>query len=153
MLTARDIMTREVITILPEASVEDLAKLLKTHRISGVPVVDPKGVLVGVATQSDLVQRSQDLDLPPALNILDLHLFLETPAHFQKRLEKLLGGRVLDVMTTDPITLAPDTPVNDIATLMTDQGVHTLPVVERGKVVGVVGKLDLIRGMAGPAAG
>jgi CBS-domain-containing membrane protein len=153
MLTARDIMTREVITILPEASVEDLAKLLKTHRISGVPVVNPTGVLVGVATQSDLVQRSQDLDLPPALNILDLHLFLETPAHFQKRLEKLLGGRVLDVMTTDPITVAPDTPVNDIAGLMTDQGVHTLPVVERGKVVGVVGKLDLIRGMAGPAAG
>ncbi len=92
MLTARDIMTREVISIPPEASVEDLAKLLKAHRISGVPVVDPKGVLVGVATQSDLVQRSQDLDMPPALNILDLHLFLETPAHFQKRLEKLLGG-------------------------------------------------------------
>ncbi len=56
-------------------------------------------------------------------------------------------------MTTDPITVAPDTPVNDIAGLMTDKGVHTLPVVERGKVVGVVGKLDLIRGMAGPAAG
>ena len=153
MLTARDIMTREVITILPGASVEDLAKLLKVHRISGVPVVDPQGVLVGVATQSDLVQRSQDMDMPPALNILDLHLFLETPAHFQKRLEKLLGGRVLDVMTTDPFTIAPDTPVNDIAGLMTDKGVHTLPVVEGGKVVGVVGKLDLIRGMAGPASG
>jgi CBS domain-containing protein len=146
-------MTREIITILPEASVEDLARLLKAHRISGVPVVDAQGMLVGVATQSDLVQRSQDLDLPPALNILDLHLFLETPAHFQKRLEKLMGGLVKDVMTTDPVTIAPDAKVSDIAGIMTDKGVHTLPVVDGRKVVGVVGKLDLIRGMAGSGAG
>ncbi len=153
MLTARDIMTREVITIRPEASVEDLAKLLETHRISGVPVLDPNGVLVGVVTQSDLVQRSRDLDLPPALNILDLHLFLETPSHFQKRLEKLLGNKVRDVMTEDPVTLAPDTPVQEIARVMSSKAVHTLPVLEGGKLVGIVGKLDLIRGLAGSAEG
>ncbi len=153
MLTARDIMTREVIAIAPEAKVEDLAKLLAEHRISGVPVLDAAGRLVGVVTQSDLVQRSRDLELPPALNILDLHLFLETPSRFQKRLEKLLGDRVKDVMTPDPTTLAPDTPVNDIARLMTAKGVHTLPVVEAGKVVGIVGKLDLIRGLARPGEG
>jgi CBS-domain-containing membrane protein len=152
MLTARAIMTREVITVGPEASVEDLAKLLKTHRVGGVPVLDKSGALVGVVTQSDLVQRSKDLDLPPALNILDLHLFLETPAHFQKRLEKLLGDKVKDVMSAKPITVTPDTPVNEIARLMADKGVHTLPVVESGKLVGIVGKLDLIRGMAGPGA-
>ena len=153
MLTARDIMTPEVITIHPEARVEDLAKLLAENRISGVPVLDAAGRLVGVVTQSDLVQRSRDLELPPALNILDLHLFLETPARFQKRLEKLLGDRVKDVMTPNPTTLAPDTPVSDIARLMTAKGVHTLPVLEAGKLVGIVGKLDLIRGLARPAAG
>ena len=153
MLTARDIMTREVITIRPEASVEDLAKLLETHRISGVPVLDSSGALVGVVTQSDLVQRSRDLDLPPALNILDLHLFLETPSHFQKRLEKLLGDRVKDVMTENPVTVAPDTSTKEIAGLMAAKGVHTLPVLEGGKLVGIVGKLDLIRGLAGSAEG
>jgi CBS-domain-containing membrane protein len=153
MLTARDIMTREVITIRPEASVEDLAKLLETHRISGVPVLDSSGALVGVVTQSDLVQRSRDLDLPPALNILDLHLFLETPSHFQKRLEKLLGDRVKDVMTENPVTVAPDTSAKEIAGLMAAKGVHTLPVLEGGKLVGIVGKLDLIRGLAGSAEG
>jgi CBS-domain-containing membrane protein len=151
MLTARDIMTREVVIIEPEASVETLARLLEEHRISGVPVLDAQGGLVGVVTQSDLVQRSRDLDLPPALNILDLHLFLETPSHFQKRLEKLLGNKVKDVMTKDPITVAPDTPVQEIAGLMSTKGVHTLPVLESGKLVGIVGKLDLIRGLAGPA--
>ena len=153
MLTARDIMTREVITIGPGASVEDLAKLLATHRISGVPVTDDQGALVGVVTQSDLVQRSRDLDLPPALNILDLHLFLETPSHFHKRLEKLLGDRVKDIMTAPPVTVSPNTSVSEIARLMTVKGVHTLPVVEAGKIVGIVGKLDLIRGLAGSAAG
>jgi CBS-domain-containing membrane protein len=151
MLTARDVMTREVVTIGPEASVEDLAKLLESRRISGVPVLDAQGILVGVVTQSDLVQRSRDLELPPALNILDLHLFLETPSHFQKRLEKLLGNKVKDVMTRDPVTVSPDTPVNEIARLMSAKGVHTLPVLDAGKLVGIVGKLDLIRGLAGPA--
>ena len=153
MLTARDIMTREVVTIGPEARVEDLAKLLESRRISGVPVLDAQDMLVGVVTQSDLIQRSRDLDLPPALNILDLHLFLETPSRFQKRLEKLLGNKVKDVMTENPITVAPDTPVNEIARLMADKGVHTLPVLEEGKLVGIVGKLDLIRGLAQPADG
>ncbi len=153
MLTARDIMTREVITIHPEASVEDLAKILAARRIGGLPVLDKNGALVGVVTQSDLLQRSKDLDLPPALNILDLHLFLETPSHFKKRLDKLLGDKVQDVMTKNPLAIAPDTPVNQIARLMAAKGVHTLPVVEGGKLVGIVGKLDLIRGLAGPGDG
>ena len=151
MLTARDIMTREVITISPEASVEDLAKLLEERRIGGMPVLDAGGRLVGVVTQSDLVQRSRDLQLPPALNILDLHLFLEMPAHFKKRLEKLLGDRVKDVMTADPITIAADTPVKEIAEIMASKKVHTLPVLEGGRLVGIVGKLDLIRGLALPS--
>lgn len=148
MLTARDIMTREVITVSPEARVEELAKLLEQHRISGVPVLEEDGRLVGVVTQSDLVQRSRDLELPPALNLLDLHLFLETPSRFKKRLEKLLGDRVRDVMSDNPVTLSPDTPVREIAQVMATRKVHTLPVLEGGKLVGIVGKLDLIRALA-----
>ncbi|MBW1991763.1 MAG: CBS domain-containing protein [Deltaproteobacteria bacterium] len=148
MLQAREIMTREVITVSPEASVEDLARLLETHRISGVPVVEENGRLVGVVTQSDLIQRSRDLELPPALNILDLHLFLETPSHFKRRLEKMLGDTVRQVMTPNPLTIPPDMPVKDIAVLMDRRKVHTLPVLEGGKLVGIVGKMDLIRALA-----
>lgn len=148
MLRARDIMTEEVITISPEASIEDLARLFEKHKISGVPVVEPDGRLVGVITQSDLVKRSRDLELPPALNILDLHLFLETPSGFRRRLEKMLGDTVREVMTPDPITIDPDMPVKEIAALMDRKKVHTLPVVEQGKLVGIVGKMDLIRALA-----
>jgi CBS-domain-containing membrane protein len=148
MLQARDIMTQEVITISPEASVEDLARLLEDHKIGGVPVMEEGGRLVGVVTQSDLVKRSRDLELPPALNILDLHMFIETPAGFKRRLEKMLGDTVREVMTPEPITITPGTPVQEIAALMDRKKVHTLPVVEQGKLVGIVGKMDLIRSLA-----
>ena len=148
MLSARDIMTADVVTISPEASVEDLAALLEAKRIGGVPVVDADGQLVGIVTQSDLVQRCRDLELPPALNILDLHLFLETQAGFKRRLEKMLGATVRAVMTPDPVTIPPEMSVNEIAALMTDRQVHTLPVLDGKKLVGIVGKIDLVRGVA-----
>ena len=153
MLKARDIMTTEVITIGPEAPVTEVARLLESHRISGLPVVNPDGRLLGVITQSDLVQQARDLELPPAINLLDLHLFLVTPANFQRRLEKMLGSTVKDVMTPNPITISPETPVKEVAAIMDRKRVHTFPVVEGGKLVGVIGKIDLIRALAREAGG
>jgi len=148
MLQARNIMTTEVITTTPETAVTEVAALLDKHRISGMPVVDKEDWVVGVITQSDLVARARDLELPPTVALFDLRLFLETPAHFKKRLEKMLGTSVADVMTADPITVYPETPVNQIADLMAKKKVHTIPVVEGGKLVGVIGKIDLIRAQA-----
>ncbi len=153
MLTARDIMTSKVITIDPEASIAELAQLLDNHRINGVPVVDESGQLVGVITQSDLIKRARELELPPAINILDLHIFLETASGLQRRLQKMLGGTVKEVMTDKPLTISPETPASEIAALMDRKKVHTLPVLAAGKLVGIVGKIDLIRGLARQASG
>jgi CBS domain-containing protein len=138
-------MTKEVITTTPETPVSEVAALLDKHRISGVPVVDAASRLVGVITQSDLVARARDLELPPAIALFDLRLFLETPSHFKKRLEKMLGVTVGEAMTPDPLTVSPETPVQEIAGLMARKKVHTLPVLAGGKVVGIIGKIDLIR--------
>jgi CBS-domain-containing membrane protein len=148
MLQARDIMTKEVITATPETSMTEVATLLDKHRISGVPVLDAAGQVAGVITQSDLVDRARDLELPPAISLFDVHLFLETPGHFKKRLEKMLGTTVGDVMTPNPQTVSPETGVARVAALMAKKGVHTIPVVEGGKLVGVIGKIDLIRAQA-----
>ena len=145
MLQARDILTKDVITATPETTVTEVAALLEQHRISGVPVVDAGGRVVGVITQSDLVARARDLELPPAIALFDLRVFLETPSHFKKRLEKMLGVTVDEVMTPSPITVSPETPVKEIAALMDRKKVHTLPVLAGGKLVGVIGKIDLIR--------
>ena len=148
MLQARDIMTKEVLSVSPETLVSDLAKTLVGKKISGVPVVDADGRLVGIVTQSDLVERAQELELPPALNILDFHLYLEVPSHFFRKLEKMLGATVGDIMSPKPVTVSPDTPVPRLAALMDRQKVHTLPVLEGGKIVGIIGKIDLVRALA-----
>ena len=148
MLYARDIMTTEVLTVSPETSISDLSKTLENRKIGGLPVVDKDGRLVGVITQSDLVERARDLELPPAINILDLHIYLQIPSHLLQRVEKMLGTTVGDCMTRDPVTVAPDTPVSQIAALMAKQKVHTIPVLKEGKIVGVIGKMDLVRAMA-----
>jgi len=141
-------MTKEVLSVSPETLVSDLAKTLVGKKISGVPVVDADGRLVGIVTQSDLVERAQELELPPALNILDFHLYLEVPSHFFRKLEKMLGATVGDIMSPKPVTVSPDTPVPRLAALMDRQKVHTLPVLEGGKIVGIIGKIDLVRALA-----
>ncbi len=148
MLYARDIMTTKVLTVSPETSIADLSKTLETRKSGGLPVVDKDGRLVGVITQSDLVERARDLELPPAINILDLHIYLQIPSHLLQRVEKMLGTTVGDCMSPNPVTVAPDTPVSQIAALMAKQKVHTIPVLDGGKIVGVIGKMDLVRAMA-----
>lgn len=141
-------MTKEVITVSPEASINDLAKLLDNRRIGGVPVVDADGRLVGIITQSDLIERARNLELPPAINILDLHIYLQIPSHLFRRVEKMLGTTVQEVMTPKPVTVSPETPVPAIAALMERKKVHTIPVMAGGELVGVIGKIDLVRAMA-----
>ena len=148
MLYARDIMTKKVLTVSPETSIADLSKTLENRQIGGVPVVDQDGRLVGVITQSDLVERARDLELPPSINILDFHFYLQIPSHSIQKVEKMLGTTVGDCMTPNPVTVAPDAPVSQIAALMAKQKVHTIPVVKAGKIVGVIGKMDLVRAMA-----
>jgi CBS domain-containing protein len=148
MLYARDIMTTEVLTVSPETSIADLSKTLENRKIGGLPVVDKDGRLVGVITQSDLVERALDLELPPAINILDFHIYLQIPSHLLQRVEKMLGTTVGACMSPNPVTVAPDTPVSQIAGLMAKQKVHTIPVLDGGKIVGVIGKMDLVRAMA-----
>jgi CBS domain-containing protein len=148
MLHARNIMTTDVLTVSPETSISELSKLLENRKIGGVPVVDKTGRLVGVITQSDLVERARDLELPPAINILDFHIYLQIPSHLFHKVEKMLGTTVGDCMTENPVTVAPDTPVSKVAALMAKQKVHTLPVVEGTKLVGIIGKMDLVRAIA-----
>ncbi len=108
MLQARDIMTKEVITVSPQTTVLDLARLLAEHKINGAPVVDDNGRLVGVVTQSNLIDRVKKFELPHVVTILDAHFYLERPSTFKKNLEKLVGNLVSDIMTAPPVTITAD---------------------------------------------
>lgn len=147
-LTAQDIMTRKVLTVSPDLEVKAFAKFLVDHRISGAPVTGPDGSLLGIATESDIIFQDMPLHMPTVLTLLDAYFVLENPRRHDQELHKILGSRVRDIMTSEVLTVAPSATLEDLATIMHGRGRHLLPVVENGKLVGVVGKADLVRGIA-----
>jgi len=141
-------MTPDVITVSPQTTILDLARLLAHHKINGAPVVDEAGRLVGVVTQSDLVDRAKKFELPHVITILDAHFYLTRASTFKKNLEKMVGNQVADVMTSPAVTIGPEVTVDEIAAIMARRQVHTLPVVEGDELIGVIGKIDIIRALA-----
>ena len=147
MKTARDIMTREVITVEPETSVEEAAKLMSEHRVSGLPVVRD-GMLVGIVSEKDLIVKDKKLHFPEYINLIGGIIYVESYRKFREEFKKYIAIRVEELMTTELETIEPDTPVNEIATLMSREEVNRLPVLEDGKLVGIVTRADLVRNMA-----
>ena len=145
MLTARDIMTREVITITDDATVKELARILSIHQISGVPVINDKGKLVGVVTESDLIYQTKKVHIPTVITILDSVFYLENPDKLEDEMKKMAGIKVKDILTSKPVTVTEETQLDEIATIMAEKNVHTLPVVNQDILVGVIGKKDIIR--------
>lgn len=145
MKTAADIMTRDVITVTKSTSVKELAKILTESTISGVPVVDDDGAVIGVVTESDLIYQNKKVHIPTVVSILDSFIYLESPNRMEKEILKIAGSTVADIYTADIITVAGSTPIDELATIMSEKSIHTLPVVEDGKLLGIIGKKDIIR--------
>ena len=141
-----EIMDRKPTTVLPESSVEDVVAALRDHGLPGVPVVEPDGTLVGIVTERDLVLPDDDGDLhiPHYINLFGGTVFLEPLGRFQDRLRKAFAANAADMMTRRPDTVRPDTSVRDAARLIHETGHNRLPVVEDGKLVGVVTRLDVL---------
>ncbi len=147
-MLAKDIMTVDVITARPDDTVEDVIKLIVENKISGVPVIDEERKVIGIVTEGDLIIRSQKLHIPSYIQILGGIIYLDDPDDFREELKKAIAVKVGDVMTGNPITVEEDTPVEEIATIMSDSGVNRLPVVRDDKLVGIVSRADIVRSMA-----
>jgi len=147
-MRVRDIMISDVVAVTAEAPVNRIAQLMCERGISGVPVVDEGGRLVGIVTELDLIVRNTRLDPPAFFLLLDGRIPLESPAHFHRRLQHMLGTRAADVMTQAVVSVGPDTEVEDLAALMVKRGVNPVPVVEGGVLAGIVSRADIVRMMA-----
>ncbi|MDD2462394.1 MAG: CBS domain-containing protein [Desulfobulbus sp.] len=148
MLKALDIMTKDVVAVNPQTSVRELATLLLEKKISGAPVIDEAGKLVGVVTESDLIFQNKKVHLPTAVAILDAFVFLESPGKMEQELKKIAGAKVGDICSQQLFTVTPETELEEIATLMAEKKIHTLPVLEGEQLVGIIGKSDIIRTIA-----
>jgi CBS domain-containing protein len=142
------IMTREVLTVQPNTPVSQVARLMSEHDISGLPVVDEAGQVLGVVTERDIIVRNTRFKMPTFFVILDSIIYLETPHHFQERLAHMLGATAEEVMSKPAVTISPDASIEALAELMVDQRMNPIPVVEAGKLVGIVSRSDIIRLMA-----
>lgn len=145
MKTAADIMTRKVVTVTAATTVKDLAKILTDNAISGAPVVNNEGKVIGVVTESDLIDQNKKIHIPTVVSILDSFIYLERPDRLEQEMRKIAGATVADIYTADIVTVTEETPVDELATIMSEQSVHTLPVVQDGNLTGVIGKKDIIR--------
>jgi CBS domain-containing protein len=145
MLSVKDIMTKDVITVSPETGIADAAKLLLERGFNGVPVVDATGKLVGLLCQSDLVAQQKKLPVPSVFTFLDGVISLTSMKHLEKEIQKITAMTVADAMTPNPVTVGLETSIEEAGTIMVDRKFHTLPVVDEGELVGIVGKEDVLR--------
>jgi len=150
MASVADIMDSEPITVSPEASVEDVVRILKQHELPGVPVVNDGGRCVGIVTEADLVLSDEegDLHLPHYIELMGGIVYLEPLRRFEQRLRKATAASAKDMMTEDPVTIEASATVREAARIIAREGHNRLPVIEHGRLVGVVTRVDVLQALA-----
>jgi CBS domain-containing protein len=148
--TVREIMDSNPETVTPDASVEEVVSTLRQNELPGVPVVDEDGRCVGIVTEADLVlpDADGDLHIPHYINLFGGTVFLEPLSRFEERLRKAFASSARDMMTPDPDTVGPDTSVREAARRIHETEHNRLPVVEDGRLVGVVTRVDVLGALA-----
>ena len=147
MLTAAEIMTKEIHSVHLDTEIKALAKAFVKHNVNAMPVVDDDGALVGMVTQTDLVEQDKPLHIPTVISLFDWVIYLESPKKFLEEVRKVTARKVGEICSRDVVTCTPETPVATVASLMVDNKVHLVPVVADEQIVGVVARLDIIRSM------
>jgi CBS domain-containing protein len=146
MATVRDIMDTDAPTVRPDTPVEDVVQVMKENELSGIAVVNDGGRCVGIITDDDLVFAGEeaDLHLPHYIELFGGIVFLESHKHFEDRLQKALASKASDLMTEDPVTIGPDASIAEAGRLIARKKHNRLPVVEHGRFVGIVTRVDVL---------
>ena len=146
MRTVRDIMDTDVPTVTVADSVEHVLHVLRDHELPGVPVVNEGGRCVGIITEADLVLTGEDeeLHLPHYVQLFGGIVFLESISHWEERVRKAFAATAEDMMTPNPITIEPSATVREAARLIARKKHNRLPVIEHGRLVGVVTRVDVL---------
>jgi len=144
-MLAKDVMTMRVASVLPETDIREIAKLLLDRRISAVPVIDGNGKLLGIVSEGDLMRRAETATVRHRSWWLTL---LESPEQRAFDYIKSHGAHASEVMTRDVISIAEDATLEEIADALERNHIKRLPVVSDDKVIGIVSRADLLRGLA-----
>ena len=140
-----ELMTSPVITARENTAVADVARLMLSKDVSGIPIVDDRQHLVGIVTEGDLVIQNANVHFPTFLQILDARIYLTSTRHFEEELRRALGTTAADMMTRDVLTVRLDDDISEAATLMADKLVNPVPVLDGERLVGIISRSDIIR--------
>lgn len=145
-MKAKEIMNRKVIAVNQEMTVDEVVKILLDHGISGVPVVEEDGRVVGIVSETDLIYREKKLHLPSFISILQGIVFLESTKDLERQVKKMAAYKVKDVMTKDVITVLEDAELEDVVDIIIDKKVNRVPVTDsKGKLLGIITRSDILR--------
>ena len=145
MINVKDIMTTDLITLTPDMDIATAGKMLLDNKINGAPVLDDNGHLVGILCQSDLIAQQKKLPIPTVFTLLDSVIQLTSKKQLEKQVRKITALTVAEAMSPNPVTVRPDSGLETVAALMIESNFHTLPVVDDGRLVGIIGKEDVLR--------
>jgi CBS domain-containing protein len=150
----RDIMDPNPETVRPDTPVEEVIRVLRDNELPGVPVVNDAGRCIGIITENDLVISDDegDLHLPHYIELFGGIVFLESMKRFEERLNKAVAAKAEDMMTDDPVTVAPDATARAAGHVIATEGHNRLPVVEHGRLVGLVTRVDVLSALAAAPA-
>lgn len=148
-LTVAEIMERDPVTVSPEDDIRTVVERLREHELPGLPVVDGEGAVVGMVTENDLTleEEQANLPLPHFIDILGGVVFLEPLKGFEKRLRKAFASEVSEMMTREVDTISPDASVSEAGRKIAEKHHNRLPVVDDGRLVGVVTRVDVLRAL------
>ncbi len=146
-MIAKDIMTREVISVRPKDKLEDVAKLLVVNKISGVPVVDDECHLLGIISEQDLLIKADELKMPFYITLFDSIIFIENPIRFNNNLKKYTAVNVNEVMTEKVIAVEEDATIPEIIAKMHAHKINRVPVVRHNKLVGIISRNDILKSL------
>ena len=144
-MKAVDVMTRGVLSVRPDDSIGDAVRLMLDHKVSGLPVVDPAGRLVGILTEGDLLRRAETDTQRHRPRWIE---FLIGPGRLANEYVHASGRKVHEVMTRDIHTVTPETPLSEVVDLMVKHRIKRVPVMDGGAVVGIVARANLLPAMA-----
>ncbi|MDD4894835.1 MAG: CBS domain-containing protein [Candidatus Omnitrophica bacterium] len=143
----KDIMTKNVITVNPEMDIHKLAELFVSKNISGAPVVDKSAKLLGIVREEGIIFQDKKVHLPTFVSLSVGFLALGT-GRYDEEIKKIAANKASDIMEKDIATISPDMTIEDVATLMLEKEAYYLPVLDKGKLAGVVTKKDIVRAIA-----
>lgn len=142
----KDIMRTNVITVNPDTEIKEIARTLYENNISGVPVIDSNEKLVGIVSEGDLLHKETNPRAPQAFGFLGALIFYrKSVKQYESDFKKLIALTASEIMTKKVITIPKDAPIEDAASAMINNNIKRLPVVEDGKLIGIVSRMDIIK--------